>query len=111
MFYLLRNLYGRNSFDTRKPGGKKMEEFLQQMKTVTLKQYKIAVDLKSQGVSFLWTGFLFHVEYQSQLGTLYVMGDGLELELQIDSKDVQKFDNNFGIQNKNIEAFFNVEEM
>lgn len=34
-----------------------------------------------------------------------------QYKIAIDSKDVQKFDNNFGIQNKNIEAFFNVEEM
>lgn len=88
-----------------------MEDFLKQIKAVVAKQYKIAIDVKSQGVSFLWTGCLFHIEYQNELKTLYVMGDGLELELQIDSKDVQKFDNNFGIQNKNIEAFFNVEEM
>lgn len=97
----------KSSYTLRKE--KTMEEFMEQIKTIMRKQSKLAIELKTPKANFIWTGTLFNIEYQ--LGTLYVMGDGLELELNITSENIRKCGENPCIEDNDLEVFFNIEEM
>lgn len=86
-----------------------MHDFMKKINEVINDQSIISFEMSGKGVNILWANWLFSIEYDS--GNLHIVGDNLELNLDVCDKNIKKNGDNFVIETDDFSIFFNLEDL
>lgn len=84
-----------------------MYDFVRKMNEVINDQSIVSFEMSRKGVNILWSGCLFSVEYNAE--NLHIVGDNIELNLDIYDKNIEKNGDNFVIETDDFSIFFNLD--
>lgn len=86
-----------------------MYDFVRKMNEVINDQSIVSFEMSRKGVNILWSGYLFSVEYYAE--NLHIVGDNIELNLDVCDKNIEKNGENFVIETDGFSLFFNLEDL
>lgn len=84
-----------------------MNKFLKTINEAIDDQIIISFELTRKGVTILWSGYVLSISYDIE--GLHFVGDGIELNLEINDKNIEESGDNFVIETDDFSIFFNTE--